>query len=405
MGSKARYPGTIEQRGNGFRVSLRVAGERHRFTLANVSKKEAEAFARRKGEELEELARRQTLGLPDLIPFAGVGAAKCRENTPRGGEPVPVGFLDRYELERLPRLAAGTQRSYATSLAHVRQFFNREYPGLRIDEVRPAHVREYLNWRGGRVRGKAAEASARTVAKDRATLRAAFSYALELELRDTNPVAAVRPPKVVKRDPVLITPEEYERLLDACGENDMLRLYLLFLGETGTRADSEALRLKWENIDLDGGFVWIPSTREHRTKSGAGRWVPLTQRLREALREHFRRYRFASYGGRRPEYIFHHTYTRRKAVAGERVRDFRAGYERAIRDARLPAGFHRHDLRHRRVTTWLAEGADVVKVKEAVGHASLATTMGYTHLAREHLRDLVEPVPPRPGRSAGGAQG
>jgi site-specific recombinase XerD len=31
-----------------------------------------------------------------------------------------------------------------------------------------------------------------------------------------------------------------------------------------------------------------------------------------------------------------------------------------------------------------------VHVKEAVGHADLATTMKYTHLVREHLRALVD---------------
>ena len=41
-------------------------------------------------------------------------------------------------------------------------------------------------------------------------------------------------------------------------------------------------------------------------------------------------------------------------------------------------------------TTWLAEGKNPVHVKEAMGHADLATTMGYTHLAKEHLRALVE---------------
>jgi site-specific recombinase XerD len=28
-------------------------------------------------------------------------------------------------------------------------------------------------------------------------------------------------------------------------------------------------------------------------------------------------------------------------------------------------------------------------VKEALGHSDLRTTMGYTHLAREHLRSLT----------------
>jgi site-specific recombinase XerD len=30
-----------------------------------------------------------------------------------------------------------------------------------------------------------------------------------------------------------------------------------------------------------------------------------------------------------------------------------------------------------------------VHVKEAMGHSDLRTTMGYTHLAREHLESLV----------------
>ncbi len=66
--------------------------------------------------------------------------------------------------------------------------------------------------------------------------------------------------------------------------------------------------------------------------------------------------------------------------------------------AKLPDGWVMHDLRHRRVTTWLAEGRSPVLVKEALGHADLRTTMGYTHLAKEHLRALVEPT-----RSALGA--
>lgn len=62
----------------------------------------------------------------------------------------------------------------------------------------------------------------------------------------------------------------------------------------------------------------------------------------------------------------------------------------AARRAKLPRDFNQHDLRHRRVTTWLAEGKNPVHVKEALGHADLATTMGYTHSAKEHLRGLVD---------------
>ena len=42
---------------------------------------------------------------------------------------------------------------------------------------------------------------------------------------------------------------------------------------------------------------------------------------------------------------------------------------------------------------WLAEEKHPVHVREAVGHANLQTTMRYTHLAKEHLRSLVDDSP------------
>lgn len=74
-------------------------------------------------------------------------------------------------------------------------------------------------------------------------------------------------------------------------------------------------------------------------------------------------------------------------------RTLRRAFEGAVERAKLPADLHQHELRHRRVTTWLAAGGDVAKVKEAMGHADLRTTMDYTHLVRENQRSLVEGKP------------
>jgi integrase len=216
-----------------------------------------------------------------------------------------------------------------------------------------------------------------------------------LELREGNPVARVDPPKSSGRDPVILSLDEYNRLLDACGSHDMLRLWVLVLGETGCRAYSEGSWLRWEDVDLAEGFLWIDSSRHgRRTKSGKGRWVPMTSRLRDAMRAHFARYRFATYGGKPSPWLFHHVPgLKGRGKHGERIKELRTSFETARAAAELPEGFVAHDLRHRRATTWIAQGGDVVKVKEALGHADLRTTMAYTHLAREHLKDLVEPSP------------
>ncbi len=75
---------------------------------------------------------------------------------------------------------------------------------------------------------------------------------------------------------------------------------------------------------------------------------------------------------------------------GDRIQSLYSAFKAAAGRANLPPDFVQHDLRHRRITTWLAEGQSVVKVKEAVGHADLRTTMSYMHLVREDLRVLVD---------------
>ena len=116
----------------------------------------------------------------------------------------------------------------------------------------------------------------------------------------------------------------------------------------------------------------------------------MSGRLKGAIREHLAQFRLASYGGKQSRWVFHHTQTRRHAAAGDRLRSLRNSFRAAAARAGLPPTLRQHDLRHRRAMKWLAEGHSPVHVKEALGHADLRTTMGYAHLAREHLRALVD---------------
>jgi site-specific recombinase XerD len=383
MARMKRHPGTIEKRGRALRVILYAGGKRHTFTLPTTDRREAVEFARRKHAELERLVERERHGLPGSMTVAAL--------------------FDKFEKERLPLLTASTRRTYAISLALFRAFFVEGLKNLRVDQIRPGHVKDYLNWRRTHSKGRAV-ASNRTLQKDRATLHSVFSFAEELELREGNPVGRVSVPKADPRDPVILSDEQYEELLAAGAGRPMLRLYVLVLGETGARCESEALYLKWEDVDFEGGFLRIASGRDgHRTKSGKGRWVPMTQRLKQAMRDHFARFRFATYNGTQVPWIFHHERSRRRAEAGERIASLRASFTAAVEEAKLPPDLHQHDLRHRRITTWLAEGANPVHVKEAVGHSDLRTTMAYTHLAREHLHALVSPDRAGPSENLGSA--
>lgn len=404
--------GSVQKRGDKWRVRLSVNGERRHFTIEADSETAAADWARAKRKELERDARLAEMGdterqaaILEAAAELGLPADALAELAKREERAEPVSMselLTEFEEKHLPTVSPGARRSYGHSLKPIRTYFVDKEGDPRVDLIGPGHVRRYIDWRRvNRMTKGDATVSARTVAKDRTVLHLILEKAEEWEYRQgTNPAKKVRPPKSDGFEPVIITDDQYEALLTECNREDrpMLWLYTLFLGETGARAYSEALHLRWEDVDFDKNRVKIVSGRDgHRTKSGKSRFVPMTRRLREAMRDHFARFRLVTYHGERSAWVFHHTRDRRHYTAGERVKDFRGAFDSAAKRAKLTDDFRRHDLRHRRVTTWLAKGKSAALVREAMGHSDLRTTMGYTHLTGDHLQALVDDDEPAGG--------
>jgi len=340
----------------------------------------AEDLARKEYTRLKALMGRQEAGLPAPLKMSAT--------------------LDEFEGLDMPQ-APNARRAYRDSLKPIRSYFVGFLGDPRVDQVRGPDVVRFLDWRSThRIGSSCKPVSARTVQKDRAVLHRVFARAERRGYRDGNPVKLAEAPKSDGRQPVILTEGQFESLLGQCKHYPMLNLYVLALNETGARCESEMLWLRWEDIDLEEGFVQIVSGRDgHRTKGGRSRWTPMTTRLRQAMRQHFAAYRFAVYGAQPTPWLFHHLVSQRKHKAGERVKSFYDAFKGAAKRASLPPTFVQHDLRHRRVTTWLAEEKNPVHVRDAVGHADLRTTMGYTHLVKENLRALVEE--PRKATKAG----
>lgn len=363
---KLIYPGHLRQRGDGWEWLVSVGGKRHSLMLYGT-KGEVVQQAKDRHEELVAAAKRKKAGLP--------GRVRVSE------------LIERYERERLVGRPEGTQKVYATTLKKVRAYFIGQLDDPYIDQIQPGHVSAFLAWRG------AQGVSATTVSNDRSRLRTVFTYAEGIQLRVGNPVNKATIVPHDDREAVILSDAEYERLLAETAEEPMLNTYTLLLGETGMRCNSEVLRLRWVDLDTDTepGWIHVPALVERqRTKSGKGRRVPMTPRLRQALRAHILRFRGARYRGRTSPWVLHHTVNHPAAPAGSQIARFDRWFNEAAERAELPTGFVQHDLRHRRVTTWLAEGHPLAKVMMAVGHEDLATTQRYMHLVHGHLATLVE---------------
>lgn len=71
-----------------------------------------------------------------------------------------------------------------------------------------------------------------------------------------------------------------------------------------------------------------------------------------------------------------------------RTRSIRTAFENAVSEAKLDE-FHFHDCRHHFASWFVMRGGSLQALKEILGHATLAMTMRYAHLAPEHLRSEI----------------
>jgi len=383
----AKHPGSIRKHGRGYEVRLCVAGRRHSYTVRCEDHREAEQWAKQKEAELERQAQRHGP--------AHRAAVRMSE------------LLDQFERDELPAKAPGTIGAYGDSLKALRCYFLDVVSDPRVDRLTPGGVRAFLAWRrthrlryeaqpdGTVVRGViAGTTSARTVSKDRSLLHALLGLAQDCGYCEGQPVTRrTAVARGAAREPVILSDAQYEALLGACA-GPMLKLYLLTVGESGARNESEVLHLQWPDVDFAQGDLVVGTHR--RTKTGKPRYVPMTARLAEAMRQHFAQHRLAGLS----EWVFHHLTTRRHYTAGARIGSMHRAVQTAARKAKLPAGWRCYDLRHRRITLWRLEGRPDSIVAQAVGHASLAMTRHYTHVERAHLKALVTERPAAQERQA-----
>lgn len=227
--------------------------------------------------------------------------------------------------------------------------------------------------------------SAATAARRRSAVRQFYRFALGEGWRKDDPSRRLDAPKQGRSLPKTLSREEIEALLAAAGKDDGARaLRMLALVElayaSGLRV-SELLALRVEAVRHDPAWLIV------RGKGGKERMAPLNTAAREAVKA-WLEVRDARKPKKAPDspWLFPST----GATGHLTPRRFAQQLDQAAIDAGIdPARVSPHVLRHAFATHLLEGGADLRVVQTLLGHADIATTQIYTHVATDRLTQVV----------------
>lgn len=212
-----------------------------------------------------------------------------------------------------------------------------------------------------------------TVARKVAAVKSFFHFMLDTQVLQDDPTATLDSPKVKKRMPKILSPQEIEALLDEPARSTDAKslrdkAFLELLYATGMRV-SELVSLDVESIDLGIAQVQcINRGNKHRT-------LPLSEGAVEALHVYLERGRPSLLRQSDETALFlNHR--------GQRLT--RQGLWLIIKSHVEAAGLDidvtPHTLRHSFATHLLRDGADLRDVQKLLGHANISTTQIYTEV-------------------------
>jgi len=318
-----------------------------------------------------------------------------------------------------------SERTYERYEGIVRQHLTPALGRHKLARLRPLHISAYYAeaLEGGRVQRKRKPKkgekqpeerprkglSAQTVTHHHRVLREALRQAVRWQMLSVNPVDAVKPPRVERKE-IAPLDEGGVRILLKSLEGARLRTPALLAVGTGLRR-GELLGLRWQDVDLKAGRLSVRQNLQ-TTRSGLIFKSPKTAKGRRSV----------SLGGSLLRALKQH----KREQAAKRLRMGQVYQDRGLvfcKDDGAPwspdcfsAEWHKtmkaqgrqvrfHDLRHTHATLLLRKGIHPKVVSERLGHSTVGITLDtYSHVMPDMQDEAAQKLDSVFRTAAGAAQ-
>jgi len=287
-------------------------------------------------------------------------------------------YLKYLKVQR--RLSPGSIETYKTSLTPWVEFLDNEYKTTAPDpHVNSILLRKYLS------RRRRESISVRTLAGFISALSGFQNY-LQHEKKETKYTCKLSKLKYSEKIPDFLSQKEAAELFELIERDsylawrDYIMVSLLYL--SGMRR-AELAGLTLHDIDPKRRLINVIG------KGNKQRFVPFGDAIADDLR---------FYTGLRNEFARSKKTSQATLFLNYRGEPLSVrSIDRIVKKycAGLGKRVTPHMLRHSFATHMLENGADILAIKEMLGHSSLATTQKYTHLTTEQLKAIYKKAHPR----------
>ncbi|MBI5399990.1 tyrosine recombinase XerC [Candidatus Saganbacteria bacterium] len=224
--------------------------------------------------------------------------------------------------------------------------------------------------------------SRRSIARKLSSTRSFFYFLKREEAIEQNPFANLLTPKLPKKLPNFLYPDELNSLFampDVKTPAGMrARAILEIIYGTGLRV-MEVIHLNQNDIDFTELEIKVLG------KGSKERIVLFGAQAKDCLENYLNNGRPKLLGDKKSPAVFINQRGGRLSIRSvERLLTFYA------KKAGLTKRVTPHTLRHSFATHLLSGGADLRMVQELLGHASLSTTQVYTHVTKERLKEVYD---------------
>ena len=282
-------------------------------------------------------------------------------------------FLEN--IKKVRKFSYHTIRSYRVDLIQFLEFLNKYSRQIKLQDLDKSVIQIYIQ---GMSKNKFSD---KTLLRKVSSIKSFFKYLTDSNLVKTNIAELIASPKTSKKIPNFLTKNQVEKLMKLPDLNTKVGVMHLSILEifysTGIRI-SELVNIELNKINIKKRIIKV------KGKGDKERIVILGDRAVLSLKNHIKKNNIHDF------YLYPSMINDSKKKSHLSINYVYKMVKKYLSYIARNDKLSPHSLRHSFATHLLNSGADLMSVKDMLGHEDLSSTQIYTHVTIDKMKKIYK---------------